>query len=396
MMALRRKSATFFFGFLLHILTAGAQQNQFIYIQTGDQQAFFVKLEEKLFTSSDAGYVIISKLSTGVYGISIGFQNGQFPLQKLSCRVEESDAGYLLKRDDTTGWGLLNLQTLELQMAQQEETTTQRKQKSVTGDTFSEVLAAVVNDPGILNAQVNAQDSATIEVVQKEQIEIMVPDSSTLKPVLAELPKDSLVVYQEKISKLSIDSSAVGISILFLNIINDAADTINVFIPVIGQASENIDKGSIGNLNNPKTSIDTTRALNSRFLDMELPNPNLKNDTISSLSDSLVIIEKRSLFENAGCRVIANYDDVRELEKQMSEETTENGKINAALKKFRVTCFTTEQVKELSKLFTNEEGKYRFYVAAYPYASDLSNFGSLQSQLADEYYISRFKAMIHN
>ena len=69
--------------------------------------------------------------------------------------------------------------------------------------------------------------------------------------------------------------------------------------------------------------------------------------------------------------------------------------INAAKKVFRSKCFTTENIKNLSTLFLNDEGKYNFFDAAYPHVSDTGFFSTLENQLTDSYYIKRFKAMIH-
>jgi len=45
-------------------------------------------------------------------------------------------------------------------------------------------------------------------------------------------------------------------------------------------------------------------------------------------------------------------------------------------------------------LFLNESGKYKFFDEAYLYTSDVENFSALQSELKDDYYINRFKAML--
>ena len=70
--------------------------------------------------------------------------------------------------------------------------------------------------------------------------------------------------------------------------------------------------------------------------------------------------------------------------------------LDAAKKTFKNTCFSVEQVKNLSALFLNDAGKYIFFDAAYPHVYDSQNFGILQNILTDQYYISRFKAMIRN
>jgi hypothetical protein len=68
--------------------------------------------------------------------------------------------------------------------------------------------------------------------------------------------------------------------------------------------------------------------------------------------------------------------------------------LKTAKKYFRSKCFSTEQIKDLSYLFLTNEGKYRFFDAAYPYTSDSDQYEMLQAQLSDEYYINRFKALI--
>ena len=70
--------------------------------------------------------------------------------------------------------------------------------------------------------------------------------------------------------------------------------------------------------------------------------------------------------------------------------------INAATKLFKQKCYSVEQVKNLSSLFFKDEGKYKFFDAAYPYVHDTPNYNQLESQLTDAYFITRFKAMIRN
>ena len=40
-------------------------------------------------------------------------------------------------------------------------------------------------------------------------------------------------------------------------------------------------------------------------------------------------------------------------------------------------------------------GKYMFYDAAYAFVSDSDHYYTLEKQLTDNYYITRFRAMIH-
>ena len=79
----------------------------------------------------------------------------------------------------------------------------------------------------------------------------------------------------------------------------------------------------------------------------------------------------------------------------MASETTDEKMIDEGKRIFKTKCFSTVQVRNLSALFLTDAGKYKFFDAAYSFVSDLGNFQSLQSELKDDYYIKRFKAMIY-
>ena len=78
----------------------------------------------------------------------------------------------------------------------------------------------------------------------------------------------------------------------------------------------------------------------------------------------------------------------------MAGASNDDAMITEAKKGFKTKCFSTLQVKNLSALFLTDGSKYNFFDAAYPHINDLENFSSLQSELKDEYFINRFKAMI--
>lgn len=78
----------------------------------------------------------------------------------------------------------------------------------------------------------------------------------------------------------------------------------------------------------------------------------------------------------------------------MAAESSDDNMISEAKKVFKSKCFSTRQVKNLGSLFLTDEGRYKFFDAAYAYVSDLNEFPSLQTELKEEYYINRFKAML--
>jgi hypothetical protein len=78
----------------------------------------------------------------------------------------------------------------------------------------------------------------------------------------------------------------------------------------------------------------------------------------------------------------------------MASKTNDETMIDEAKKYFRYGCFSTGQIKNLSVLFLTASGKYQFFDAAHRHISDLDEFSTLQSELKDEYYLKRFKALI--
>ncbi len=94
--------------FLLMALRMTAQDQQYyIYIQSERSQPFYVRFDGKLLSSSDKGYIIISKLPAGIANMRIGFAKSDVPEQQYMVKVGGSnDQGYLLKQD-----GLYNIVT---------------------------------------------------------------------------------------------------------------------------------------------------------------------------------------------------------------------------------------------------------------------------------------------
>jgi hypothetical protein len=134
-------------------------------------------------------------------------------------------------------------------------------------------------------------------------------------------------------------------------------------------------------------------------------NPDSLNDTPSKNQNTrgsegqeakIVLLPKEvtSSKVNSDCKAFATTEDFLRLRKKMASENNPEDMIKVAKKYFKVKCYGTEQIKDLSYLFLTDKGKYMFFDAAYPFTSDSDKYQTLQSQLTDEYYLNRFKAMI--
>lgn len=389
----------------LSFLGTQAQENRFIYIQSANEQPFYVKMDKKRLNSSAAGYIIIPKLTGNDYKISVGYPENEWPEQNVTISMKSAGAGFLLKSVSGGEFNLVNLQTKKVLEANKQtqavtETPVLQTETKNSVDDFARILAQVVNDPTIAQKRV---DKKTEETVKTKDPVTTIKETTVVETKLPEVKKESSV---SEISKLKSTNTAEWVNITYLDINNASRDTVNVFIPIKGSViSPQPDKQekAVTIISVPKVSGNT----DTRFIDMELRNPYQKSD--SSATGDFVISQKKTEKNedsvntdnvkqekkiNRNCKGVATQDDFLKLRKQMAAADTESDMTKAAVKTFTSICFTAEQIKNLGVLFIKEEERYRFFVSAYSFVYDSKNFAALEDQLTDNYYITRFKAMV--
>lgn len=80
-----------------------AAQKYFIYIQNESGSPFYVKKDNKVLSSTPAGYLIIPELKAGKYQITVGLPGNQVAEASFNISISgEGDKGYLLKAADKT------------------------------------------------------------------------------------------------------------------------------------------------------------------------------------------------------------------------------------------------------------------------------------------------------
>src|SRR5258705_7909611 len=126
-----------------------SQKVYFIYLQTDPQQPFYVKMNEKITSSSSSGYLIISKLIDSSYKFSIGFPENKWPEQSFAVSVNKKDHGYLVKNFGDKGWGLFDLQTLAVQMPVSGSAGIDPPAGTMIRDesVFTDILSKAADDP---------------------------------------------------------------------------------------------------------------------------------------------------------------------------------------------------------------------------------------------------------
>ncbi|MEO6453189.1 MAG: hypothetical protein ABIN97_03910, partial [Ginsengibacter sp.] len=371
-----------FLFFTFFITPVSAQQNHFLYFQTEAKQPFYVKLDNKVFSSSSSGYLVVPRLKEGSYKLTFGFPKNEWPEQTINYKLEK-DAGYLLKSFSDKGWGLFDLQSLNVIIADQEVANSPKAEPEVKKDNFSEMLATVVNDSAIM--QKDVVEKTGIKESPKEKSGDSVKPVVLNKEVVQQPDAGGRVLYSVITKNLQVKSKG-GMEMIYLDEYNKNKDTIRIFMPVENVEEEKehklaaitkiVTKADTANSitqpaeikeenkaysNNSitqtepikiETGIDKNnmqqepvlnQAPASTYNNNDLKKNDLKTDTTTILAkeDKLEFLPAKAGMINSNCKQQATEDDFLKLRKRMAAENNDDDMINVAKKIFRTKCFAT-------------------------------------------------------
>lgn len=450
------RNLLFIFAFALSSVCASAQKVYFIYLQSDNSSPFYLKMNDKIYSSATSGYLIVSNLVDSTYDFSIGFPSSQSEARFIVA-LKGKDYGFLIKNFES-GLGLFDLQNLTITNSLKDDSP-----KNISyirrNDDFSSLLAKAAKDTTLLYAVVRVkEDDMAIkrEELKTEESKRKVEETTLQKDTIAasplqtdialetkkqdtiaviqsnpetkkeddvvnnslkdDLKKDSLTLIEQKEEP---EQTITDTGNLVSNAIDTKGDTTIISAPLTGEETT-FKRSKVKKHSESSTSEgfglvyydtydgeqDTIRLL--------IPNPpvilsqtnqndiqqqkefihvdELKKDTV--LQTPIVVAAKNSASFKSQCKIIASNNDFFKLRKNMASENTDEGMVTEAKKFFKSKCFTTEQIKNLSALFLTSAGKYQFFDAAYLHVSDQKQFASLESEIKDDYYLNRFKALI--
>lgn len=151
----------------------------------------------------------------------------------------------------------------------------------------------------------------------------------------------------------------------------------------------------MSNLSEVEKKVDNTVAsIDPSQSEVKLQTPTVAENEKAEKTETKSSNTNKSLSNESACRQTASEKDFMKLRKNMAGEETDEAMIDEARKVFRNKCFTVEQMRYLSTLFLTSAAKYQFFDASYHHVTDKQNFASLQTELKDEYYLKRFKALV--
>lgn len=414
--------------FLFLSVSAFSQRTHFLYLQSDPQEPFFVRMDEKIFSSTASGYVILSNLTDSTCNFTVGFPQNKFPQQKFNITTHKRDHGFLVKNFGEKGWGLFNLQTLAVIMPAENLVAKKVIEEEKVND-FTELLSKATNDSTL--RQKTIVEEAVVKVTEEKKPDTVVQQPAintvakntdslnqltklkdtvskpaiTVTPQPADMPvtgKVQPVSSGSVISKIFQIDSGQAAELIFTDKYEDGSiDTIRLQIP--GLKAKEIVETKIDSNNKETIPVKKDTITESPVIKTDT----LKQDTVAESpkveADTVPVVkpEVKAPVSNQPSPRVANQcsskateADFIKIRRRMAGETNDDNMIYEAKKYFKTKCFSTLQVKGLSGLFISDAGKYNFFDAVFKYVHDIENFSSLQSELRDEYYIKRFKVML--
>jgi hypothetical protein len=413
-----------------------AQKIYFIYLQTENQQPFFVRMNEKIYSSTASGYLILSKLIDSTYNYKIGFPGKNVDLN-FSSTINKKDHGYLLRNFGDKGWGLIDLQTLSIQMPIADAKSVGDVRLDSNINAFTELLSKAADDPSLKYIVVAKEEEKKPEEKKSDIIQSVVKETKTevnmqppqvteekkteaIKTESEPEKKQPVVVkdipYQRsEVTKITQNNVSDGVEIVYADKLPEKTDTITI---VIDQPKSLVLKTEEKPENNKpekkfldistdsvKTTIDQLPSRkdekpeeNKEEKRISPDSSNLKTEKLPGKKEELKKLWPFNKNKTAGAKQcdLADNNDFLKLRRKMAARTNDDGMIEEAKRYFKSKCFTTEQIRNLSSMFLSNAGKYHFFDAAQGYVADKERFSSLQSELKDDYYANRFKTMLQN
>jgi hypothetical protein len=383
---------------------------------------------DKIYSSAASGYLILPNLTESNYDLRVGFAKSNEQEAKFSVPISQNDKGYIIKKMDD-GLALFDFQELSLVKANagpKDHTVYETKT-----DNFTNLLSKAADDPSIVRVPVAKKEEAKQKAEKKEVVTVKSEEAKPVERTDTEntinatsetanerksTPATNIVSNEEKADKVSSNqnvketaiaqqppadkeetavqnvaykpsavtrhsesSTTEGFGVVYFDIKDERTDTIRILIPV------------------PKVKLAAEGETSVSSDEQE------KHEKVEPL-----VVEKKKQIENAdkkntpnafvagksNCNSIATEKDFMKLRKKMAAKEYDDAMRDEAKREFRSKCYSVEQIRNLSTLFLTSAAKYQFFDAAYEHVTDKENFASLGTEIKDDYYTKRFKALI--
>jgi hypothetical protein len=362
----------------------------YIFIEADGQQPFYLKQGNTMVSSSAAGFLILPKIKATEMEFSIGFPKNVYPEVAFYINGTDRDRGFQLKQMEGQGWSLFDRTSLEVikgevpQSAPIEMKLPQKEEGS-----FAQLLATATDDKSLLE-RIPKKDSVEKASLNKSITKAGLPTfvvKSGLKDSLG--TKDKVILPPISISA-QMEDTGVKRLVYVEKTIKGTDDTIAVDIEKkkIVAAIESFSQPKDGALIAPPSNV--------------IANPLVSPDTISHAGKPIVDTDSSKTNVQVSkaspiivCdRPIADYKDIRALQKKLLGIATDEDQRNYAVKAFGRKCFNTKQALEIGWFFVDETSRLQLFKALKPLIADKDSFGNLEVSFLKEENITAFRALV--
>jgi hypothetical protein len=379
-----------FRGFIVLLLailftSAKSQNHNFIYILADQQQPFYVRTTEKVYSSSSLGYLIMPRLLSGKISFTIGFPKNKWKSSKYSIELSENDIYLSFKQVDSTTWGLYDKQTNLVYIP---EEINQPAKMDTSKDPFSVMLAEVSDNPTILQQKkkevqistVLNQDTASLSLTQQNDIqtrEIEVKEIPLISNNAIAAQKGNQNNKSKKIDRTMYLIDSTGISMGYELTEGDSSEKVVLFIPKQQEMPEAITKTTAGKKKRKKQQEQVVA----------------KEETLTKVNDIEI---KETETKPLICTELATEADFRMIRKRLASEDDEETMVVVADTSMGNSkkCFSSEQVKNLAVLFLNDRIRFQFVESVIIHLSDFGNASVLVSLFQDDEKRKKIKETI--
>ncbi|MEJ7912979.1 MAG: DUF4476 domain-containing protein [Chitinophagaceae bacterium] len=430
-------------------LFGSAQKVFFLYMQSENQTPFYARMGDKVFSSSALGYLIIPSLRDSTYAFFIGYPGSRSNGVRFNISLKGNDRGFLV-RNTGSSITLTDLQSQQVQNPSVAASGSNNQPATTRTDVFTTLLSQVSDDPSLLlsfasvvepeqketplaavkteappTAPVIVERETVSETAVKEPTGVFTAPVIKDKPLLTVAAADTLVPYNvvktEPVKNREPEVVKKDIVAETPTQKTAEVDPAPVSSAAVMEASAGRERGVsedapyIRSVVVRRSESSTTEGFGLVFLDningntdtirLLIPNQNIVFQRAEVVPEAPVTkgaemeteakpvaVNKRAP-KNASLCFEATERDFLKLRRNMAAEPSDERMIGAARRYFRTRCFTSEQVRNLSGLFLTPASKYAFFDLAYPYITDRTQFPALGSEIKDEYYSKRFKAL---
>jgi hypothetical protein len=288
------------------------------------------------------------------------------------------------------GWSLFDRTSLEvIKGAVPQSAPIEMKLPQKEEDSFAKLLAGATDDTSLLE-----------KMPKKDSAAQTLPGKSITKPGLTPVAtksglKDSLIekaiVAQPLISiSTQMEDDDVKRLVFIEKTIKGMADTISVEIEkrkTVAPTEPMAQPKDAGLMERPSKAIadpiispDTISHVSKPTIDSDSSKTNVQ----VSKASPIIVCD----------RPIADYKDIRALQKKLLGIASDNEQRNYAVKVFGQKCFNTKQALEIGWFFVDETSRLQLFKALKPLIADQASFGNLEASFLKEENIIAFRALV--